>query len=198
MDTANIVTTVISAPKFAEIKSAIPPKTLTKGPCICMKKSLILVANLSKGLSSLSASCSIAPKFAINCLCTSSNTAALLCDMVNFSAINPLAFANFLVAMSNLRIIPSSSSSSGSAFVTPRISLLNESVKSLPRVTEANLAPSANPASWSCVNPAAIPIEACCAASWKFKRPPVAPLTAAVTPIMDCPVISPNILNPLI
>ena len=80
---------------------------------------------------------------------------------MSFSATSPLAFANFLVAMSSRKMIPNSSNSSGSALVTPRISLLKESVKSLPKVTEASLAPSANPVSCSEVNPAAIPIAAC-------------------------------------
>ena len=58
-------------------------------------------------------------------------------------------------------MIPSSSSSSGSAFVTPRINLLNESVKSRPKATEAFLAPSANPSIWSAENPAATAIAVC-------------------------------------
>ena len=58
-------------------------------------------------------------------------------------------------------MIPNSSSSSGSAFVTPRINLLKESVISRPKATEANLAPSANPTIWSLENPAAVAIAVC-------------------------------------
>ena len=110
------------------------------------------------------ASLLIAPKLFANCSATSLNTAVLLCAILNFSADNPFAAANFLVAISSLKMTPSSSSSSGSAFVTPRINLLNESVKSRPNATEAFLAPSASATIWFCENPAAVAIAVCCAA----------------------------------
>ena len=118
--------------------------------------------------------------------------------IVNFSATNPFADANFLVAISSLRIIPNSSSSSGSAFVTPRISLLKESVKSRPRVTEANLAPFASSVICVAVNPAAEAIAVCCAASWKANNPPVACLTEAVIDSKEVPVICAKARKPLI
>ena len=49
----------------------------------------------------------------------------------------PISKPYFRVAFSKRRIIPNSSNSSGSAFVTPRINLSKESPKSLPKATEA-------------------------------------------------------------
>ena len=122
--------------------------------------SLKAVCNLAKGFVSLSAFSLNSPKLFANCSETSLKTAVLLCAIVNLSATNPLACANFLVATSNLSMIPNSSSSSGSAFVTPRTSLLKESVKSLPKATEASFAPSANSSTWSALKPAADVIAA--------------------------------------
>ena len=72
------------------------------------------------------------------------------------------------MAASSLRIIPSSSSSSGSAFVVPRISRSKESPRSLPRATEAVLAAAPNRVSWSGDRPEAVPIAAAFAASAYF------------------------------
>ena len=66
--------------------------------------------------------------------------------------------------MSSLKMTPSSSSSSGSAFVTPRINLLNESTISRPKATEAFFAPTVSPSICSALNPAAVAIAVCCAA----------------------------------
>ena len=65
----------------------------------------------------------------------------------------------------SLRIIPNSSSNSGSALVVPRIKRLKESVKFLPKATEALLAAVANSVNWVPDNPAAEPMAVADAAS---------------------------------
>ena len=68
--------------------------------------------------------------------------------------------AKFSCASASLSVIPKSSKRSGSAFDTPRIRRLKESLTSLPRIKEAFFAPSANPSICFGFNPAATPIAA--------------------------------------
>ena len=84
------------------------------------------------------------------------------------------------MAFSKRSIIPNSSSSSGSAFVTPRINLSKESPKSLPNAREAFFAAAPSLFNWSGLMPEAVPIAAAFAASAYFNCPLVASITALV------------------
>ena len=81
-----------------------------------------------------------APYFSSDWVKTSFKTACDFSKVVKSFADLPIACAYFFVAGSNRRIIPNSSSSSGSAFVTPRTRRLKESSKSLPSAVDAPLA----------------------------------------------------------
>ena len=69
-----------------------------------------------------------------------------------------------MVAFSSLKVIPNSSSNSGSAFEVPLINLSKASSKSLPKAAEAFLAPTASSSSCLGEKPLATPIAAALAA----------------------------------
>ena len=118
-------------------------------------------------------------------------TAWLLSKAFKSSAVFPILAAYCSVAGLSLNIIPNSSRSSGSAFVTPLTKRLKESVRSLPNTKEAFLAAVPNPVICVALKPAALAIAVAWAASLYFNCPSVASCKAKLIPLKEVPVTAP-------
>ena len=159
-----LITAIREAVLLAK-KSNTGAKPFIKKVCTVSNMESKLDFNLCIDSPEVSAPAAASPNLRSACSSTSFATAWDLSYADSSFTDFPIEFAYFRVAGSSRSTIPNSSSSSGSAFVTPRTSLLKESVKSLPNTREVSLAALPRRVSWSELNPAALPIAAALAAS---------------------------------